>query len=60
MPPTLPQLHLQPQELPLEVEPLTLPQEQAEQSKQKQHLPVLLSEAPPTLAFCLQQGLQQD
>ena len=67
VPATLPQPHLQPphlqpQELPLfEVEPLTLPPEQAEQSKQKQHLPeVLLPVLPLTLELCLQQGLQQD
>ena len=59
VPATLPQPHLQPQELPLfEVEPLTLPPEQAEQSKQKQHLPEVL--LPLTLELCLQQGLQQD
>ena len=62
VPATLPQPHLQPQELPLfEVEPLTLPPGQAEQSKQKQHLPeVLLPVLPLTLELCLQQGLQQD
>ena len=61
-PPHLQPPHLQPQELPLfEVEPLTLPPEQAEQSKQKQHLPeVLLPVLPLTLELCLQQGLQQD
>lgn len=59
VPPTLP-LHLQPQVLPLpdEVEPLTVPPEQAVQSKQKQHLRLVLS--PLTEPFDLQQGLQQD
>ena len=62
VPATLPQPHLHPQALPLlEAEPLTLPPEQAEQSKQKQHLPeALLSVVPPTLELCLQRGLQQD
>lgn len=59
VPPTLPP-HLQPQVLPLpdEVEPLTVPPEQAVQSKQKQHLRLVLS--PLTEPFDLQQGLQQD
>lgn len=61
VPPTLP-LHLQPQVLPLpdEVEPLTVPPEQAVQSKQKQHLRLVLLLAPLTEPFDLQQGLQQD
>ena len=61
VPPTLP-LHLQPQVLPLpdEVEPLTVPPEQAVQSKQKQHLRLVLSLPPLTEPFDLQQGLQQD
>ena len=65
VPPTEP--HLQPQEPPLPVlEPPTLPPvepelpEQAAQSKQKQHLRLVLSLSPLTLPFCLQQGLQQD
>ena len=53
VPPTEPELHEQPQELP------ELP-EQAVQSKQKQHLRLALSVAPLTLPFCLQHGLQQD
>ena len=57
VPPTLP-LHLQPQEH--EVEPLTVPPEQAVQSKQKQHLRLVLLLAPLTEPFDLQQGLQQD
>ena len=67
VPPTLPLLHLQPQEqplFPLNVPP-TLPEllelpEQAAQSKQKQHLRLALSLSPLTLPFCLQHGLQQD
>ena len=68
VPPTLPQLeqpqpvdvplHLQPQEH--GVEPLTVPPEQAVQSKQKQHLRLVLLLAPLTEPFDLQQGLQQD
>lgn len=57
VPPTLP-LHLQPQEH--GVEPLTVPPEQAVQSKQKQHLRLVLLLAPLTEPFDLQQGLQQD
>ena len=51
-------LHLQPQEH--GVEPLTVPPEQAVQSKQKQHLRLVLLLAPLTEPFDLQQGLQQD
>lgn len=68
VPPTLPQLeqpqpvdvplHLQPQEH--GVEPLTVPPEQTVQSKQKQHLRLVLLLAPLTEPFDLQQGLQQD
>lgn len=57
VPPTLP-LHLQPQEH--GVEPLTVPPEQAVQSKQKQHLRLVLLLSPLTEPFDLQQGLQQD
>ena len=57
VPPTLP-LHLQPQEH--GVEPLTVPPEQAVQSKQKQHLRLVLLLAPLTEPFDLQQGLQQE
>ena len=57
VPPTLP-LHLQPQEH--GVEPLTVPPEQAVQSKQKQHFFVVVLDAPPVLPLLLQQGLQQD
>lgn len=68
VPPTLPQLeqpqpvdvplHLQPQEH--GVEPLTVPPEQTVQSKQKQHLRLVLLVSPLTEPFDLQQGLQQD